>query len=198
MAISHFPIKWGPAPYILYIFCFTTPLYNTEFTNTTQVHKTFYQTNGFKNINKSIFRVLLWNLHSNSAMEDYFSKFAKWETDTKAKTATWNKMKVLQAAKAVRLFRVSIGLYRFKTYAEHWHSSYLQINTWMSTDGHTGKQTPNYSIRALPNTTNPLQMRLPQTPHSSISSPKFIPQHAPNNVAVVYNDLNVSNIFFCC
>lgn len=29
-----------------------------------------------------------------SAMEDCSSEFSKWETDTKAKTATWNKIKI--------------------------------------------------------------------------------------------------------
>lgn len=114
--------------------------------NSQILHKSvrhFYQTNDFKNINKSIFRVLLWNLHSNSAMEDYFSKFAKWETDNKAKIATWNKIKILQATKAVRLFCVSIGFYRFKTYAEHWQQQ-------LPAD--PGKQAPN----ALSNTTQTL------------------------------------------
>lgn len=57
---------------------------------------------------------------------------------------------ILQAAQAVKLFHVSIGS---KLMLSTDSSSYLQINNSMSKDGHTGKQKPNYSILALPNTT---------------------------------------------
>lgn len=74
-------------------------------------------------------------------------------------------------------------------------SSYLQINTPAHLKMGIQENTLLYKGLAQHHI-NTLQMRLPHTPHSSISYPKFIPQHSPKNVAVFYNDLNVNNIFF--
>lgn len=77
------------------------------------------------------------------------SKCAKWETDTKAETATWNKIKILQSATVVRLFCLIQKRIGSQLILSTDSSRYLQINTWTSKDRHKGK-TPNYSIGPCP------------------------------------------------